>query len=385
MNKKLVALAVAGACALPVAVQAQTANVTLYGRVHLDMEVVHGRQANGSNPHVFRVSSNSSRFGIRGTESLGGGLNAIFQLESSVVADAGGGTIAGRESFVGLQGSWGTFKMGNFLVPYDDLAPIFMNPHQYGSSLFATGALWGASSGYAGSPVQATCGDRAFDCRAPNSVRYDTPNIAGFTGSYQYATREGTPIQHSGLQSAGVFYNNGPIWAGTAYSYNEDIGGPGLDDRAWSIAASYNFGIVRPAVVYETAKWQTPVGSVKRNFWGVSALVPIGGASSIYGFYGHAGNTTGSAPDGTRIGGSAGAAPVIGVVKGPDTGANHWVLSYGYALSKRTNVYAAYTKVDNKCKAAYSTHINPITIAPPTATTCSGKPDAFGVGVVHNF
>src|SRR4051794_35962817 len=100
MNKKLVALAVAGACALPVAAQAQTANVTLYGRVHLDMEFVSGKQANGSNPHVFRLSSNSSRFGIRGTESLGGGLNAIFQLESSVSWDAGGGTIAGRDSFV---------------------------------------------------------------------------------------------------------------------------------------------------------------------------------------------------------------------------------------------------------------------------------------------
>src|SRR5512132_2305415 len=127
MNKKLVALAVAGAFALPMAAQAQTANVTMYGRANVDMEFVSGTLANGTNPHVFRVSSNSSRWGVRGSESLGGGLNAIFQLESSISWDAGGGTLAGRETFVGLQGAWGTFKMGNFLTPWDDVHPIFMN------------------------------------------------------------------------------------------------------------------------------------------------------------------------------------------------------------------------------------------------------------------
>ena len=85
MNKKLVALAVAGVLAAPLAAQAQTANVTLYGRVNLDMEVVNGQAAQRqTNPNVYRVSSNSSRLGVRGTESLGGGLNAIFQIESIV-------------------------------------------------------------------------------------------------------------------------------------------------------------------------------------------------------------------------------------------------------------------------------------------------------------
>ena len=100
MNKKLVALAVAGAFALPLAAEAQTANVTLYGRANIDLEFVNGcrrathaadvyKSANVTNPTVVRVSSNSSRFGMRGTESLGGGLNAIFQLESNVNWDTG--------------------------------------------------------------------------------------------------------------------------------------------------------------------------------------------------------------------------------------------------------------------------------------------------------
>ena len=87
MNKKLVAVAIAGLLAAPLA-QAQTANVTLYGRANMNMAFVNGGQASeagNTNPTVFRVDSNSSRFGIRGTESLGGGLNAIFQIENGSI------------------------------------------------------------------------------------------------------------------------------------------------------------------------------------------------------------------------------------------------------------------------------------------------------------
>ena len=95
MNKKLVAVAVAGVLAAPLAAHAQTANVTLYGRLNVDSRIVMaGKQADGSNPTLSRLSSNSSRFGVRGTESLGGGLNAIFQIESSVNGDTTAGTWA---------------------------------------------------------------------------------------------------------------------------------------------------------------------------------------------------------------------------------------------------------------------------------------------------
>jgi predicted porin len=130
MNKKLVAVLVAGLLAPPLAAQAQTANVSLYGRVNLDLEFIDGKQTPvcnppGStncyqpNPTVSRLSSNTSRLGVRGTESLGGGLNVIFQLESNVSADTGNSPTSGfasRETFVGLQGAWGTFRMGKFFI-----------------------------------------------------------------------------------------------------------------------------------------------------------------------------------------------------------------------------------------------------------------------------
>src|SRR5438067_430642 len=185
MNKKLVALAVAGAFAAPLAVQAQTANVTLYGRLNMDLEFVKGQQNDGSNPTVNRVSSNISRFGMRGTESLGGGLNAIFQIESSVTADNSGGTIAGRETFAGVQGGWGTVKLGYFFAPYYDTGSIFANTPTFRTSILATHALWG-NNGYNGANVATG----SFAQRHSNNVRYDSPDLSGFQGSAQIGARD---------------------------------------------------------------------------------------------------------------------------------------------------------------------------------------------------
>ena len=236
MNKKLVALAVAGAFALPMAAQAQTANVTLYGRVNLDYEFVKGQQTDGSNPTINRLSSNSSRLGVRGVESLGGGLSAIFQIESSIVADASGGTLAGRETFVGLQGSWGTFKMGRFLAPYDDIHPIFGNVPTLTTSILSTASLW--AQGFAGQPENG-----GFDDRIRNSIRYDSPTISGFNFEAQYGSYENAT--HAGVVSLGGFYNNGPIQAGVAYEKHKEVRGNNLDDDAISVAGGYNFGMFR--------------------------------------------------------------------------------------------------------------------------------------------
>src|SRR6478736_5722241 len=196
MNKKLVAVAVAGVLAAPLAAQAQTANVTLYGRLNVTMEAVRGNAPDPNPPvsvanrTVYRVNSNSSRLGVRGSEALGGGLSAIFQIESSIQGDSSGGTLAGRETFVGLQGAWGTFKMGYFLSPYDDIHPIFGNVPTLTTSILSTAALW----------AQGPPGNNAggFDNRNPNSIRYDSPNMRGFTASAQLSTMDASPTAGAG-------------------------------------------------------------------------------------------------------------------------------------------------------------------------------------------
>ncbi len=227
MNKKLVAVAVAGVLAAPLAAEAQTANVTLYGRLNLTMEAVSGRAIDPNMPvnnqsqnrTVYRVSSNSSRLGVRGSEALGGGLSAIFQIESNVSADTGGGLLGTRETFAGLQGPWGTFKIGNFLAPYDDIHPIFGNVPTLTTSILSTAALWAQ-----GSQSKANGG---FDARLGNSIRYDMPSMKGFRGAFQLSTLDAstgqggvvygdqaTQQRHAYVMSMGGYYSNGPFNAG---------------------------------------------------------------------------------------------------------------------------------------------------------------------------
>src|SRR3982750_2343441 len=162
---------------------AQEAQITLYGRLNLDVEMISGRIGEAENPHVFRVNSNSSQFGIRGRESLGRDLTGIFQLESAVPMDTGGGTLGRRDTFVGLESArWGTLRVGNFLSPYDDIHVIFGNAPTFTTSILSTAALWSQ-----GALPKATGG---FDEALPNSVRWDSPNVSGFNASVQYATRE---------------------------------------------------------------------------------------------------------------------------------------------------------------------------------------------------
>ncbi len=121
MNKKLIALAVAGACVVPEAM-AQTANpVTLYGRAYATFESVEAKGSVGTVGPVIRrnrVTDQSSLLGVRGTEDLGGGLKAFFQLETQWKLDQNDTTFAARNSGVGLQGAWGSVLMGRWDTPF---------------------------------------------------------------------------------------------------------------------------------------------------------------------------------------------------------------------------------------------------------------------------
>jgi predicted porin len=382
MNKKLVAVAVAGLLAAPLAAQAQTANVTLYGRLNLTLEAVRGEAvdpnlpatAAAKNRTVYRVSSNSSRLGVRGSESLGGGLSAIFQIESNVSADTGGGLLGTRETFVGLQGTWGTVKVGNFLAPYDDIHPIFGNVPTLTTSVLSTAALWSQGS--------QSVNNGGFDARLGNSLRYDSPRISGFAGSVQVSELDASVGQggnvfgdnaqekrHSYILSTGGFYANGPLQAGIAYETHNKVRGASLDDQALTVAANWNFGVVKIGGVYERLDYDTATGSLKRDFWGLSATAPIG-PGELYGFYGKAGKGKGGAAAGTRVG---------QLVAGPDSGASQWEVSYTYALSKRTLSYAGFVQTRNDNNANYNFNINPYTVVN------GANASALVVGMVHFF
>ena len=379
LDRMALLLLVAGLLLSPLA-RAQFVNVSLYGNLNMDVELVKGGQGDGSNPTVVRVSSNSSRFGLRGHEYLGHGQVAIFQLESSVLSDTGGSALASRETWVGLQGDWGTMKLGNFLTPYDDIHTIFGNSPTLTTSILSTAALWaqGALSKSEG----------GFDARLGNSIRYETPPLEGFSAALQFATRDtsGDPnggdngdrlseLRHANVISGGVFYNKGPFDLGIAYERNYRIRPTGPSDDALSITGGYDFGTVasnvglRIAGVYEHLRYDTPTGSLTRDFYGLSGTVAVGDGN-FYAFWGKAADGKGSAIDGTTIG---------ALVKGGDSSSQQWELSYSYNLSLRTMLYAGWVKIDNRPNAAYSFNINPYPIAP------GAKPSGIVLGIAHFF
>jgi predicted porin len=263
--------------------------------------------------------------------------------------------------------------MGKFLMPLDDMHPIFGNVPTYTTSILSTADLWAQGT--------LSKGAGGFDARLGNSLRYDSPSFNGLTFSGQVALRDGSgatgantgnhveELRHAYVFGANSIYNNGPIQVGIGYELNKKVRGPDLDDYDLTITGGYNFGIVRVAGVYERLDYDTPSGSLKRDMWGISGTIPMG-PGSWYLFYGRANDGKGGAADGERI---------AGLAKGSDTSSNQWEVSYTYPFSKRTQVYAGYVKIDNDSNASYTFNINSYPIG------VGGKPGGLVFGMIHLF
>jgi predicted porin len=356
------ALAAAAWAAWPLAAGAQElSHATLYGRINLDVEYISARKPDGGDaPSQARLSSNSSRLGVRGGEYVGGGMVAVWQIESGISTDTGGGGIATRDTFIGLEGDWGGVKFGNFLAPYDDLHPIFGNVPTLTTSILSTAALWSQGT------LSKTAG--GFDARLPNSLRYDAPDLNGFEASAQVSL--GEDERRSAVYGVGATYTNGPFEGGIAYEYNRKVRGPDFNDHAFSAVAAWDFGVVRLAGVYEKLRYGTPVGPLRRNFYAMSGTVPTANSGVVYAFVGYA--DEGKAAQDVRVG---------GLTNGAESSAWQYALSYTYTLSRRTLVYAGFVRIENDDRAAYNFNINPYTADAPTGLKLNG----FVLGAAHFF
>ncbi|MDB5766837.1 MAG: outer membrane protein [Collimonas fungivorans] len=215
MKKSLIALAVLGAIAG--AAQAQS-SVTIYGIV--DTGIVYTSKAltsTGDTGSKFGINSGviqGSRLGFKGVEDLGGGLKALFQLEAGFSNDTGGlqgdkgtTTLFRRKSVVGLGGNFGSVLLGRQTDILDDV------------SQWTSVQDFGGVTGSVGHNL-----DRLEGTRTNNSIRYNTPDLSGFTGSLIYGFGE-TAGQTSAGQSFGLGgqYANGPLGLFAAY-YQSKLG-----------------------------------------------------------------------------------------------------------------------------------------------------------------
>jgi len=277
MEKKALALAVGALFVAPVAHAQITfgndtiGTVQIYGRLYpqLQWSKADGATAAGSTISTmaatsgtlatsgvnsgthFGVQTSNSRLGFRGERKVVGGMKAIWQLEQTInfedpddvanncntpPASTGGNldctsnggvsatdvTFATRNSFVGLTGGWGTMKLGNFDTVYKE----------YGDTL----NMFGVKSGNVVSASNmlshigiGTNGLARFHERAPNSILYETPQIAGITAGVQYMPdeRKGDPAvtQNKRLWSYGIKYDQGPLYVSLSHEIHHDFFG----------------------------------------------------------------------------------------------------------------------------------------------------------------
>lgn len=255
-NKKLLVMAIGAALAIPCA-HAQRASaaaakedvpdsvVELYGKAYPEWIVP--KSGNGPTPAGATVSTitngtptgrqsiiqrneieaPNTRIGVRGHEKLGGGLKAVFQLETEFRIDSNNTQFATRDSFVGLSHNvWGSIKLGRMDTPFknygDDISFLGISSGNFVSSsnvLRKTG--FGTSSA------------SSFHLRRNNVVDYETARLAGFQGRIQYSTDEtDTSTRHPHVWSGGVRWEGGPFEVALMHEIHWDLFGGSLNAPA---------------------------------------------------------------------------------------------------------------------------------------------------------
>ncbi len=220
MCKSILAFAVLGACAS--LASAQTSNVTIYGTVDGGLRYQTNTTANGDNL-VSQTSGHylANRLGFKGVEDLGGGLKALFTLESGFAVDTGAQDVAGsifnRTAAVGLGGSAGTVMVGrNYTVAYWTV--VAYDPFSYRFPTLAP-LISGAGTTQPAAAVAAGLGSSATSgTRYSNDVQY-TGTFGGLTARAEYSAGEQTGSTRAGSARAlGANYVKGEFAAGAAYT-----------------------------------------------------------------------------------------------------------------------------------------------------------------------
>jgi len=366
MKKSLLAVAVAAA--LPVAAFAQT-NVTLYGIADVGVGM---NDTDGPGTDNFMVVNSgyqsTSRWGIRGSEDLGGGLKAIFNVEAGIDMDTGivddqaasgiahGPGYFSRRSVVGLAGGFGEVRLGR----------------DYTTGFSAAGQTDIMGYGLFGNWLAYTAGAGGITTRASNGIWYTspafgntkcmagpTPDCPAFgggltvTGFYTTGETNVDPNEAGDGWGLAVVYKGGPLVAQIYYQELNDAAGDAKKEMG--LGGGWNFGAFRVTAAYGTT--ETPAG------------VDTDGASLGVGIKLGAGELLGQAIQIKR--------DVAGDPKATILG-----LAYVHPLSKRTNLYATYGMARNNAAGSFSMLASDNSVA---AGAVGADPKGFAVGVRHMF
>lgn len=309
MKKSLIALAVAGVVSAPAF--AATSNVDVYGVLdaavnHIDVDV------NGTGSKGWTVGENTgnsgSRLGFKGSEDLGGGLKAVWQIESVVSVDAES-SIGKRNTFVGLGGGFGTVLVGRHDTPEKistgSLDMFADNTGDYNSNL------------------------AIVDTREQNVIAYISPSMSGLTIAAAAVAGEFTNAgDNDGLldhYSIAAMYSNGPLYLSAAYTslsegynlgtlavFGQNVAAVGAttdDHDIFRLGVGYTMGDLKLAAVYQDIDGDNVDGS------------------------------------GFTVGASYAMGPMVlkAQYNNREDLLEGWTIGADYNLSKRTKAYVAYT------------------------------------------
>ncbi|WP_322103272.1 porin [Paraburkholderia sp. J41] len=203
MKKTIVAFVALGSLAS--AAHAQS-SVTLYGIIDEGLDMI----TNNKGGHVYQMASSvmqGNRFGLTGSEDLGGGMKAVFTLENGFNLNSGGlsqnGLMFGRQAWVGIASQYGTLTLGRqYDSVFDYAAPLAAG--QLGAGVY------GAHPG--------DLDNSNIDYHSNNSIKYASPTYGGFKfgGTYSLGGTAGN-FSNNQIWSLGASYNQGPVSLGAAY------------------------------------------------------------------------------------------------------------------------------------------------------------------------
>jgi predicted porin len=338
VQKKLVVLVFGGLVSAQVFAQS---NVTLYGII--DAAVSAGSAGGNDFRGVTTAVWNGNRFGFKGSEDLGNGLKAVYQLEQGFNVDDGSPNSTRqfhRQSWLGLAGGFGTVGIGRQYAPgyfaiHDAALAGTLSPQQ----VLATGnGLTLVSSSQA---------------RWDNSLAY-TGSFSGLTFRANYSmnsTEASRDPQNDDKWGVGAEYANSQLKASVIYHYLKEDSD---DQKEWYVGAEYDFGLMKLAGSLQNA---FDVGALdqSKRLWNFGVIVPTSAVGTLHVSY--------------------------GVLKERDldnSDAKSWMFAYRHALSKRTTAYVAYNRTTNDDSVQYG-----MVRAPANVT---GKASALSMlGIVHTF
>lgn len=352
---------------------AQTANpVTLYGRVYVMFENV---KADGGSATPIgsrnRVNNNgSSLLGVRGTEDLGGGLKAFFQLETEFRPDQNDSPFANRNSGVGLQGDFGSVILGRWDQPFRTASVRF--------DAFQNTTIGGINS------VMQDRGN--FNRLEQNVVQYWSPNFSGVSFRLGYTANEAkTATTNPKIISGNLTYEKGPIVLAYAYEKHTDLlatyaaannatAVSGAKETGHSLGGALTLGqfrvqglmqrFIKPNVIVPsistTVQTTTPVQK--------SALINLTYTAGKHQFlYQHQRSKDGR----TRL-------VTLPGTPQPDSKVNS--LGYNYHFSRRTSFISVYTQIKNNVAGLGNFHSNPL-----AGLAADQDPRGFAAGFRHTF